>query len=106
MASRFFSLSVSSCLFSLLETIKIAKLNIKIKVWRMKVISPKNLFIKSKTINIIDDLKKTWNLNTAIIEKEWIIRLVNDILEGPKKRFPLMESISFNFSILFFNVPE
>ena len=35
------------------------KLNIKIKVWRMKVISPKNLFMKSKTINIIDDLKKT-----------------------------------------------
>ena len=67
MASRFFSLSVSSCLFSLLETIKIAKLNIKIKVWRMKVISPKNLFIKSKTINIIDDLKNSCNLIYYII---------------------------------------
>ena len=82
------------------------QLNIKIKVWRMKVISPKNLFIKSKTINIIDDLKKTWNLNTAIIEKEWIIKLNKDILEGPKYLLPLVEFISLKSLIFFLNVPE
>ena len=67
---------------------------------------PKNLFIKNKAMINIIDLKKTWNLNTAIIENEWIIKFINDILDGPKKRFPLIDSISFNFSTLFLSVPE
>ena len=33
---------------------------------------------------IIDDLKKTVYLKTAIIEKEWMIRLKKDIFVGPK----------------------
>ena len=40
------------------------------------------------------DLHKTWYLNTAIIEKEWTIRLKNDIFDGPKNLLPLVESIS------------
>ena len=40
------------------------------------------------------DLNKTWYLNTAIIENEWIIRLINDIFDGPKYLRPLKELIS------------
>ena len=54
----------------------------------------KNLFIYPKIIIMKKDLIKTCNLNTAIIEKEWIIRLKNDIFDGPKYLLPLVESIS------------
>ena len=40
------------------------------------------------------DAEKTRYLNTAIIEKEWIISLNNDIFVGPKYLDPLIELIS------------
>ena len=54
----------------------------------------------------IEDLKKTFFLNTAIIEKEWIIRLKSDILEGPKYLKPRIELIEFKLGICFFSDPE
>ena len=54
----------------------------------------------------ITDLKKTFFLKTAIIEKEWIIKLNKDIFDGPKYLEPLMELIEFNSWIWYFNVPE
>ena len=54
----------------------------------------KNLLMYPKIIIIKKDLIKTCNLNTAIIEKEWTIRLKNDIFDGPKNLLPLVESIS------------
>ena len=47
-----------------------------------------------KINNKATDLHKTWYLNTAIIEKEWIIKLKSDIFDGPKNLLPLVESIS------------
>ena len=54
----------------------------------------------------INPLKKTWDLKTAMIEKEWTPRLKRDILDGPKYLKPLVELIVFNLLIDFFNVPE
>ena len=56
--------------------------------------------VRALNVNVLDvltikkDLIKTCNLNTAIIEKEWIIKLYKDILEGPKYLLPLVELIS------------
>ena len=52
------------------------------------------------------DLKKTFVLKTAMIEKEWIIKLNKDIFDGPKYLEPLTEFIEFKFLIWYFNVPE
>ena len=49
-----------------------------------------------KIVERIIDLKKTWYLKTAIIEKECINNLNKDIFEGPKYLVPLIESISLN----------
>jgi hypothetical protein len=64
------------------------------------------LFKKDRIIIKKLDLKKTWYLKTAIIEKECITRLNNDIFEGPKYLIPLVEFISFNFFIFFLTEPE
>ena len=52
------------------------------------------------------DLKKTWYLKTAIIEKEWIKSFKRDIWEGPKYLKPLIEFISLSCFKFFFTVPE
>ena len=52
------------------------------------------------------DLTNTWALKTAIIEKECINNLYKDIFDGPWYLFPLIESISENFLMYFFTVPE
>ena len=55
---------------------------------------------------IIKPLKKTCDLKTAIIEKEWIPRLKRDIFDGPKYLEPLEELIVLSWEIDFFTVPE
>ena len=52
------------------------------------------------------DLKKIIFLKTAIIAKEWITSLYNDIFDGPKYLSPLIDSISFKLLICFFKDPE
>ena len=52
------------------------------------------------------DLKKTIFLKTAIIENECKINFNNDILDGPKYLFPLIQSISLYSLIYFLKVPE
>ena len=72
----------------------------------IKVKIPKWLLSKNNNRTIKSDLKKTWNLNTAIIENEWIINLNKDIFEGPKYLIPLIEFISTRLLKFFFTVPE
>ena len=67
---------------------------------------PIKLFKKDKIIIKKLDLKKTEYLKTPIIEKECIIKLNSDILDGPKYLEPLIESISLNLSKFFLKVPE
>ena len=52
------------------------------------------------------DLKNTWYLKTAIIEKECMRSLNNDILEGPKYLVPLVDLISLSDFIFFLPYPR
>ena len=52
------------------------------------------------------DLKKTWYLKTAIIEKEWIKSFKSDIWDGPKYLNPLVELISLKDFKSFLTLPE
>ena len=64
------------------------------------------LWSKKDKIEInINDLKNTWNLKTAIIEKECVRSFKNDIFDGPKYLAPLSDSISFKSFKCFFTDP-
>ena len=75
---------------------------------------PKYGLIKAKIIIRKVDLKKTWYLKTAIIEKEWIKSLKSDIWDGPKYLKPLTEFTAPNDTKFFWqyqnnystNLPE
>ena len=66
----------------------------------------KKLFKKESIIIKKLDLKKTWYLKTAIIEKECIARFSKDIFDGPKYRTPRIEFISFKTFKFFVTEPE
>ena len=99
-------LSNKAICFSLFDTIKIIKLNNTINIWKVTAINPNLVINRDNIMIIIDDLKKTVYLKTAIIEKEWMIRLKKDIFVGPKYLDPLIESVSLKFEIYFFTEPE
>ena len=67
---------------------------------------PKYGLRKAKIIIMKVDLKKTWYLKTAIIEKEWIKSLKSDIWDGPKYLKPLIEFTTPNDTKFFLTVPE
>ena len=69
-------------MFSLKDIIKINKLNNNNKICKIKTINidPRNLFRKNKIRKINIDLIKTCFLNTATIDKEWIIKLNKDLV--------------------------
>ena len=96
----------SSSFFSLKDVKNTNMQNKIISIWIVKIIKPKVFKKKAKKTIIIVDLKKTVNLKTAIIEKEWINNLNKDIFEGPKYRVPRKEFISLKKDIYFLSVPE
>ena len=106
MLSKFSWLLNSSFSFSLKDTTKIIKLNIIIRADKKLRFMPK-LWSKKEKVKInINDLKNTWNLKTAIIEKECVRSLKNDIFDGPKYLAPRSDSISFKLFRCFFTDPE
>ena len=84
-------------MFSRSEIRKIIKLKITIKIIKIYEILPIALSKKVKKTNKIADLKKTAFLKTLIIENECSIKLIKDILEGPKYLRPLLESFRLNY---------
>lgn len=93
-------------MFSRKETINITKLKINISICNIKDNIPKCFLIKVRKRINNNDLRNTWYLKTAMIEKEWINNLKKDIWEGPKYLAPLIELISESFLIFLFTVPE
>ena len=91
---------------SLWETIKIKRLKITIDIWKNIERNPKKEFRYAKAISIKVDLRKTWYLNTAIMESEWIISFKKDIWDGPKYLNPLIELISLRDFRFFLTLPE
>ena len=85
---------------------KIIKLKKTIKTWKQIEIFPKYLLVYARAIKIKEDLKKTWCLKTAIIEKECIKSLKSVIFDGPKYLNPRTELISLIFFKYFFTEPE
>ena len=61
-----------------------------------------NKYIKKNNIDLI----KTLILNTAIIAKEWIMRFLKLILDGPKYLMPLSEGIPILIFAIFDKAPE
>ena len=86
--------------------LKITKQKRAIKIWGIIIPKSKKELRYEKIINSKADLKQTWCLKTAIIDKEWKTSLKNDIFEGPKNRLPLIESIWVKFLIFFLNDAE
>ena len=82
------------------------KLNISIRIWIKIENKPKYLLEYCRISKNKNDLIATLILNTATMEKEWIINFKKDICEGPKYLNPLVELIVFKFGTNFFKVPE
>ena len=85
------------------ETINVNKNKIK---YKSVVKIGNSLKINNKIIENINDLIKTFFLNTAIIEKEWIINLKIGTLDWPAYLNPLTEFMLWRILICFFTVPE
>ena len=81
-------------MLSLKEIKKINKHKKIIKIIKRVANDPKRILRKYITKIAIADLKKTWYLNTAIIENEWSNKFKKDIFDGPKYLKPLIDSIS------------
>ena len=68
---------------SLVDIIKMNRLNKTIKKMKIANKLPKYDFKNTITIISTVDLKNTCCLKTAIIESEWITKLKKDICDGP-----------------------
>ena len=96
----------SAFLLSLNETKNTKRLNKINIVWKNKNLKLVKMAKYWNNDIKIKETQKTRYLNTAIIDKEWIISLKKDICEGPKYRIPLKEFISLYFLICFLKDPE